>query len=308
MFVLRRISRSLVTVWLCVTFVFVILRLSGDPTTTILPIDAITPEVREFYRVHWGLSESLWKQYLLYFVNILQGDLGFSFRNGHDAVAIVLERLPSTLELVGISAVFTLLVGIAGGLAAALYRGTTWDTGIMFLSVLGFSVPNFFLAIVLILLFSVAFGWLPTSGNSSWQHYILPVTCLSMSWIGIFARFSRAALLEAKGEEFVMAARARGLAPNLVYRRHVFPHTAIPIITLSGLYLGGLITGSLVVENVFAWPGIGRLLVEAVGSRDLAVVQVIILLAAACMVATNLVVDLTYGWIDPRIRLQSGSE
>ena len=305
-FVLQKMLRALLTIWLCVTFVFVILRLSGDPTTTILPMDAVTDEVQALYRQRWGLDEPILTQYLSYFANILRGDLGFSFRDGRDAVTVVAERLPKTLELMLVSAIFTFAIGIPAGIYAALHRNGVADRAVMTLAVFGFSIPNFVLGVLLILLFSVTWRLLPTSGTGSWQHLVMPVICLSTSWAGIFARFTRSAMLEVLNRDYVRAARARGVPWYAAVRRHALPNAAIPTMAVVGIYLGGLIVGSLIVESVFAWPGIGRLLVDSVGDRDLAVVQVIILLAAASMVAANLLIDLAYGWLDPRIRAGRG--
>ena len=305
-FALQKIARALVTIWLCVTFVFVILRLSGDPTTTILPLDAITEEARALYRQRWGLDQPIFSQYLNYFGNILRGDLGFSFRDGRDAVDVVAERVPRTLELMLVSAVVTFAIGIPAGVYAALNRNSLADRAVMTVAVLGFSVPNFVLAVLLILLFAVTWRVLPTSGTGTWQHLVMPVICLSTNWAGVFARFTRSAMLEVLGRDYVRAARARGVPWYAAVRRHALPNAAIPIAAVAGIYLGGLIVGSLIVESVFAWPGVGRLLVDAVGDRDLAVVQVIILLAAAAMVTANLLIDLAYGWLDPRVRAVRG--
>ena len=300
--ILRKSLRALVTIWFCVTFVFLILRLSGDPTSTILPVDLISPDIQAQYRVAWGLADPLHIQYLRYFENILSGDLGFSFRDGRPAVDVVAQRLPKTLQLLSVSAVVTIVLGVFLGGLAALLRDSVWDRAIVLVAVAGYSIPNFFLGVLLILVLSVSFGLLPTSGSGSWQHLVMPVICMSAAWVGIFARFMRSAMLEVINEDYVLSARARGLSRYAAIRRHALPNASIPVVTVVGLYFGGLIVNSLVVESVFAWPGIGRLLVDSVANRDLAVVQVIILLASFTMVLANLAVDLAYGWLDPRIR------
>ncbi|GAB5471098.1 MAG: ABC transporter permease [Rhodospirillales bacterium] len=300
--ILQKCLRAVITIWLCVTFVFVILRLSGDPAMTILPIDLVTPEVQAEFRDAWGLADSLPVQYWRYFANIFQGDMGFSFRDGRPAIEVVAERLPKTLQLLLISAIVTLALGIPAGIYAALHKSGLGDRSMMLAAVLGYSVPNFFLGVLLILVFSVVLRVLPSSGSGSWEHLIMPVICMSAAWLGIFARFTRSAMLDVLNQDYVRAARARGLLRGAAIWRHALPNAAIPTVTLAGLYLGGLIVNSLVVESVFAWPGIGRLLVDSVANRDLAVVQVIVLLAAVSMVVANLAVDLAYGWLDPRIR------
>lgn len=298
----QKCLRAIVTIWLCVTFVFVILRLSGDPALTILPVNLVTPELQAQFREDWGLDDPLPVQYLRYFGSIFEGDMGFSFRDGRRATTVVAERLPKTLQLLLLSAVATLVIGIPAGVFAALRKNSLGDRGIMLAAVLGYSVPNFFLGVLLILVFSVALRVLPSSGSGAWSHLIMPVLCMSAAWAGIFARFTRSAMLDVLNQDYVRAARARGLLWRTAIWRHAFPNAAIPTVTLTGLYLGGLIVNSLVVESVFAWPGIGRLLVDSVANRDLAVVQVIVLLAAVSMVVANLLVDLAYGWLDPRIR------
>lgn len=300
-FLLRKLARAGLTIWLCVTFVFIVLRLSGDPATTILPIEIVTPEIEAEFRQKWGLDAPLHSQYAAYFLNVFKGDLGYSFVDGRDAVEVVFERLPKTAELMAISAIFTLLLGIPAGIYAALHRNSTIDRLVMLASVIGFSVPSFFLAVLLILVFSVTLGVLPSSGSETWRHAVLPVFVLATAWSGIFARFVRSAMLDVLNQDYVRAALARGLPWMVAVRRHALPNAAIPTATMLGLFMGGLITGAIIVETVFAWPGIGRLLIDAVGNRDLAVVQVIILLAASSMVLANLLVDLTYGWLDPRV-------
>ncbi|WP_375595231.1 ABC transporter permease [Algihabitans albus] len=306
-FLLRKLARAGLTIWLCVTFVFIVLRLSGDPATTILPIEIVTPEIEAEFRQKWGLDAPLHSQYAAYFLNVFKGDLGYSFVDGRDAVEVVFERLPKTAELMAISAIFTLLLGIPAGIYAALHRNSTIDRLVMLASVIGFSVPSFFLAVLLILVFSVTLGVLPSSGSETWRHAVLPVFVLATAWSGIFARFVRSAMLDVLNQDYVRAALARGVPWMVAVRRHALPNAAIPTATMLGLFMGGLITGAIIVETVFAWPGIGRLLIDAVGNRDLAVVQVIILLAASSMVLANLLVDLTYGWLDPRVGANDGT-
>lgn len=301
---LRKLFRASVTLWLCVTFVFVVLRLSGDPVETILGDDA-PPDLIDYYTVAWGLDKSVFEQYVLYFVNIFHGDLGRSFLSGRDAVAIVLERVPLTLYLTGVSLAVALVLGPPAGIAAALRRDSWLDRAIMGIAVSGYSLPNFFLGIVLILLFTVQLGWLPSSGSGDWKQIIMPALTMGTAGAGVFARFTRSSVLEVLSMPHVRAARARGLSRARVLARHVLINASIPIVTILGFHIGGLIGGGLVVETVFAWPGMGRLLVTSVGNRDLAVVQVAILFIAVTMIIANLTVDLLYTWIDPRSRQRS---
>lgn len=306
-YISQKILRALFTIWGIVTFVFVILRMSGDPVLQILGPEA-EPEAIELMRHAWGLDKSIWQQYLIYFVNLFQGDLGASYLDGRDAFAIVAERLPKTLSLMGITAIITFAIGIPAGVYAALHRNSFIDRATMSIAVMGFSIPNFFLGILMILLFSVTWNILPSGGSETWKHYIMPVITMATAEAGVFARFTRSAMLEVLNQHYIRTAIAKGVPWNKVVRLHALPNAAIPIVTISGFFVGTLIAGGVITENVFAWPGVGRLLVDSVANRDMAVVQVIILLIAASMVITNLIIDLAYGWLDPRVRdLRSGS-
>ena len=306
-YLLQKLLRALFTIWGIVTFVFVILRMSGDPVLQILGPDAEQDAI-ELMRHAWGLDKPIWQQYLIYFGNLLSGDMGVSYLDGRDSFTIVAERLPKTLSLMGVTAVVTFAIGIPAGVYAALHRNTFVDRVTMSISVMGFSIPNFFLGILMILLFSVTWKILPSGGSETWKHYIMPVITMATAEAGIFARFTRSAMLEVLNQHYIRTAIAKGVPWNRVVRLHALPNAAIPIVTISGFFVGTLIAGGVITENVFAWPGVGRLLVESVANRDMAVVQVIILLIAASMVTTNLVIDLAYGWLDPRIRdLRSGS-
>ncbi|MBC7134693.1 MAG: ABC transporter permease [Oceanibaculum nanhaiense] len=294
-------ARALITIFLVLSFAFVILRLSGDPALLILSPDA-PPEALEAFRQGWGLDAPLWKQYLGYFVNILEGNLGQSMRDGRPAIDLVLERIPATLAITLPAFALKLLIGIPAGIFAALNRNSLTDRLVMSLSVAGYTVPSFVLGLVLVLIFAVNLGWLPSGGFTSPMHAILPAVTLGMGGAAVLARFTRSAMLEVLGQPYIRTASAKGLVWRLVVTGHALPNAAIPTVTIVGFMVGSLIAGAVVVESVFSWPGVGRLLVSAVANRDLAVVQAILLLVAACMVTSNLVVDALYGWIDPRLR------
>lgn len=300
-FVASRLLRALVTIAAVVTFAFIVLRLSGDPALLIMSVDA-PPEAIEAFRKSWGLDRPIWEQYLRYFVQVTQGNLGRSMRDGRPALELVVERIPATLALTLPAFALKLLIGIPAGIFAALHRNKLADRLTMALSVAGFTVPSFVLGLLLVLLFAVTLGWLPSGGQESWQHAILPVITLALSGAAILARFTRSAMLEVLGQPYIRAASAKGLAWRRVVTGHALPNAAIPTVTIVGFMVGSLIAGAVVVESVFSWPGIGRLLVVAVANRDLAVVQVILLLVAATMVTANFIVDMLYGWIDPRLR------
>lgn len=299
--VLVKTGRALLTVLLCVSVVFVVLRLSGDPAETLLP-ESTPPETVAEYRARWGLDAPLPEQYVRYLAAVARGDFGRSFADNRDALGVVLERVPATLLLGGATFAVALLIGVPLGVVAALHRNTATDRAVMGFAVFGFSTPNFFLGILLILLFAMQLRWLPSSGSETWAHMVMPVLTLGTAAAGTLARFTRTAMLEVMGQPFLRTARGKGATEGYALRRHALPNAAIPIVTVVGFQLGGLIGGALVTETVFAWPGVGRLLVSAVSGRDLAVVQTVVLLVAATMVTANYLVDLAYGLLDPRIR------
>ncbi len=296
-----RLGRALLTISLVVTFAFVVLRLSGDPAMLILSIDA-PPDAIAAFRKAWGLDGPLYVQYLAYIGQILQGDLGQSMRDGRPAAALVWERIPATLTLAIPALLIKIGLGIPAGIQAALHRGSWIDRAVMTLAVAGFTVPSFVLGLVLVLIFAVKLGWLPSGGTDSWVSPVLPVITLGIGGAAILARFTRSAMLEVLGQPYIRAALAKGVPWRRVVRAHALPNAAIPTVTIVGFMVGNLMAGAVVVESVFSWPGIGRLLVVAVSNRDLAVVQTILLLVAATMVLANLCVDVLYGVLDPRLR------
>jgi peptide/nickel transport system permease protein len=296
-----RIARAMLTIALVVTFAFVVLRLSGDPALIIMGPEA-PPEVIAAFRKAWGLDDPIWMQYLDYFGAIARGELGRSMRDGRPAIQLVAERIPATLVLTIPALLLKLGIGIPAGILAALYRGSVVDRVVMAAAVAGFTVPSFVLGLVLVLIFAVQLGWLPSGGQDSWRHAILPIITLGIGGAAVLARFTRSAMLEVLGQPYVRTASAKGVAWRAVVTGHALPNAAIPTVTIVGFMVGTLIAGAVVVESVFSWPGVGRLLVVAVANRDLAVVQCVLLLVAATMVASNLVVDFLYGFLDPRLR------
>lgn len=300
-----KIFRAMITVVLLVTFVFVILRLSGDPAVQMLGLE-VDPEALEAFRRRWGLDRPIWEQFLSFFWNLLHGDFGQSFIGGRDALAVVAERLPKTLWLMGLTTIFTFGLGIPAGIYASLHRNTFADRAIMGLTVASFSLPNFVVGIILIMIFGVTFRLLPTSGSDTVLHYIMPIVTMASADAAIFARFSRSAMLEVLYAPYMRTARAKGLMWGEAVRRHALPNASIPIVTIGGIYVGRQIAAATITENVFAWPGIGKLLVVSVQNRDLAVVQCIVILVGVTMVIANLLVDIAYGYLDPRTRTEGG--
>ncbi|MCF3936164.1 ABC transporter permease [Acuticoccus sp. M5D2P5] len=299
-FVLTKLLRCAATLFLALTFVFVVLRLSGDPVERMLPDDT-PPEVQERYREMWGLDRSLPEQFVGYLRSVVTGDLGFSFRDGREATEVVMERVPATLTLASLALALMLGVGIPAGIFAALNKDTWLDRVTMGATVLGYSVPNFFLGILLIMLFSMTLRWLPSSGSGSWQHLVMPVVTYGTAYAGTVARFTRSSMLEVLGQPFMRTAWAKGVRWRARVLGHALPNAAIPLVTVMGIRIGAMIGGATVIETVFGYPGVGSLLVNSVAQRDLAVVQVIVLLIAFTMVIVNLCVDLAYTLLDPRV-------
>lgn len=303
---LSRLLRALATVLLVLTFAFVILRLSGDPAMMIMSPDA-PPEAIAAFRTAWGLDAPLWEQYVGFMRNLLLGNFGYSMRDRSPAMELVLQHLPATLAITLPAFVLKIALGVPAGLYAALHRDSLVDRIVMSLSILGHTMPSFVLGLVLVLVFAVDLGWLPSGGNTTWRHAILPVATLSLGGAAVLARFTRSAMLEVMGQPYIRTATAKGLPWRAVVQRHALPNAAIPTLTIVGFMVGSLIAGAVVVESVFSWPGIGRLLVMAVANRDLAVVQSLLLLVTAAMVVSNLLVDALYGVFDPRLRAGRGT-
>ncbi len=299
-FISTRLLRAIITVFAVVTFAFVVLRMSGDPAQVMLGPD-VPQDAVDAFRKTWGLDQPLWIQYLAYLKSIFSGDFGVSMRDKSSAMALVLERIPATLQLTIPALLLKVMIGIPAGVYAALHRQSFPDRGVILLAVLGFTIPSFVMGLLLVLVFSVILGLLPSGGDDTWMHGILPTLTMSIGGIGILARFSRSAMIEVMGQPYIRTASAKGLNWRNVVWRHALPNAALPIVTIVGFMVGSLIAGAVVVESIFSWPGIGRLLVVSVTNRDLAVVQCILLLIAATMVISNLVVDLLYGWLDPRL-------
>ena len=300
-FVSVKTFRAALTVWLVLTFVFVVLRLSGDPALQLLP-DDVDPETVEAYRRDWGLDRPIWEQYLRYFESAFEGNFGLSFADRRPALEVIAERVPATLLLGLLSFAFAIVIGIPLGVLAALKRDTFIDRFAMAFAVLGYAMPYFFMGLLLILLFSLQLRWLPSSGSETWWHLVMPVVTLGTTPAAMTARFTRSSVLEVLNKPFIRTARAKGALPWREIVMHALPNAAIPVVTILGLRFGEMISGAVVTETVFAWPGMGRLLVGAVANRDLAVVQGIVVLIALSMVTVNLLIDLAYGWLDPRIR------
>ena len=312
-FLLRRLLRAIVALWGISTIVFVVMRLSGDPVPLMLPPDAPTSEIFRV-RAELGLDQPLPIQYLVYFGNLLRGDLGRSIHMRLPAMQIAAERLPATLELALGAFVLAVVVAIPAGLVSAAKRNSLWDNLAMGLALIGQSAPTFYIGIMLILVLGLQLGWFPISGRgqgtwvavADWptmlRHLALPALTLGAFAMASIARLTRSAVLDMMRQDFIRTARAKGLNETFVLLRHNLKNAAIPIITIMGLQFGTLLGGAVVTETVFSWPGIGRLAIQSIFNRDYPVVQSAVILVASFFVLVNFVVDLAYGWLDPRIR------
>ncbi len=301
-YVLRRLWQSALTLVGVSVLVFVILRVvPGDPAKMLLPDGAPQSAVDELNR-QLGLHEPLYVQYGLFLQSVFLGDFGQSFQYRAPALRVVVERLAATVQLALAALLITVGVGVSLGILAAVRRGTGYDYASTVLAVLGQSLPNFWLGIMLILLFGVALRWLPTSGFESWRHLILPAVTLAAFPMALVARLTRSSMLEILGRDFIRTGRAKGLAERAVILRHALRNAAVPLLTVLGLQIGTLLGGAVITESVFAWPGMGKLVVDAIFFRDFPVVQTVLILSATIFVVINLLVDLLYTVIDPRIR------
>jgi ABC-type dipeptide/oligopeptide/nickel transport system permease component len=300
-YVFRKVFHTAFVALGVVTLVFAALRLSGDPAATMLPGDASVEELVALRR-QLGLDRPLWLQYVQFLAGALSGDFGTSFRHQQPALPLVLERLPATLELAGAALLLAVALALPLGVLAAVYRGRIVDVVAMAFAVVGQATPYFWMGIMLILIVSVELAWLPTSGRGGLERLILPAITLGTHFAASLARLTRTSMLEVFGQQFVTTARAKGLSEWSVVLGHTLKNAAVPVITLIGLQFGTLLGGAVVTETIFAWPGVGRLAVQSVFVRDYPVVQAGVFVLALTFVAINLLVDLLYGVLDPRIR------
>ena len=301
-YVLRRVAQSALTLLGVSVLVFVILRvLPGDPARMLLPDGAPESAVAELNR-QLGLQEPLVVQYGLFLGSVARGDFGQSFQYRAPALRVVLERLPATVQLTLAAMLITVAAGVSLGIFTAVRRGTRYDVAGTIVAVLGQSLPNFWLGIMLILLFGVALRWLPTSGFAGWTSLVLPAITLAAFPTALVARLTRSSMLEILNRDYIRTGRAKGLAERSVVFRHALRNAAIPVLTVIGLQIGALLGGAVITESIFAWPGMGKLIVDAIFFRDFPVVQTVLILSATVFVVINLAVDLLYTVIDPRIR------
>ena len=300
--ILIRMVEAFFALLLMSLVVFLLSRVTGDPVALLLG-DNVTEADKIAMIRELGLDQSLAAQYWHFLINALQGDFGHSVTAGREpALDIVLSRLPASLSLAAVALVMTMAIGIVLGVLAAVMHGSAADVGIRLLALLGQSVPSFWLGIVLIYLVAVKWGLLPTSGYGGPAHYVLPAVTLGLFTLAAVTRLVRASMLDALGSEYIKLARIKGISEVAVIWRHALSNSLIPVVTFMGTFFATMITGAVVVETVFAWPGIGRLAYESILSRDFPVIQAVVLVITALFILANLLVDFLYLAIDPRMR------
>jgi ABC-type dipeptide/oligopeptide/nickel transport system permease component len=302
-YVVARFVESVVVVLGVLLVVFVILQLTGDPARLMLPQEATLEDIERLRR-HMGFDRPLPVQFVRFLAGAVRGDFGSSLRyRDQPALAIVLERLPATVELAAVTLAWSIPVAFGLGLVSAVRRASLQESAAMLAALLGQSMPTFWLGLMLILVFSVELGWLPSSGRGSLQHVVLPAVTLGGFFMARLTRLVRSGLLDVLGQDYVRTARAKGLAEPAVVGRHALKNASIPIVTIIGLDIGTVLGGAVITETVFAWPGVGRLAIDSIAVRDFPVVQADVFIIAVAFVAINFSVDVVYTWLDPRIRL-----
>lgn len=297
---IAQLSQAVLVVLAVVTIVFVVSRASGDPITYLAPYNATPSQIQEI-KGSLGLNDPLYQQYGRFIWGVVRLDFGRSFRTSQPATREVGSRIGRTLEL-GLAAIlFSLAVGVPLGVVAAVWRGTPLDIVARLLALLGQATPNFWLGLMLIFLFAVRFKWLPTGGPGGLDHLVLPMVTLGALSAAAVMRLTRSGMLDVLGADFIRTARAKGLSERVVVLRHALRHAVMPVVTLLGIQVGRVIAGSVVVETVFAWPGVGRLSITSIQGHDYPVVQAAVLVIATTIVLANLLVDVSYHLLDPRI-------
>ena len=299
-----RILQALLTLWVTSLIVFSLARITGNPMDAMLPMEA---DLEEYARMekHWGLDKPLHVQYFVFLKNAVRGDFGKSWKwQGYTAMGLVLERLPATLELGGAALAISVVLALPIGVLSAVMKDTPIDSFGKIIALLGQSLPSFWLGIVLMWIFAVALGWVPTSGRGGIERLILPAIALGWFQVAVIMRLVRSSMLDVLDSEFVKLTRIKGLAEWKVVWKHCLRNAAIVPLTYFAINAGALVTGSVVIESVFAWPGTGLLAVDAVRARDFQVVQAIVIVFSAVFLCANLVVDILYAYLDPRIRYQ----
>ena len=281
---------------------FVLTFLTGDPAEIMLPPGATAEQIARF-RAAWGYDDPVAVQYWRFLRRAVQGDFGNSLRHGQPSLPLIAARLPATFQLTATAMLLAIVLAVPLGVLAATHRGGKVDLFAMGVALFGQSVPNFWLAIMMILLFAVSWGVLPTSGRGGWTHVVMPATAIAINLMALLTRLVRTAVIEVLSEDYVRTARGKGLRELFVVARHAVPNALIPLVTVIGLQFGYILGGAVVIETIFTWPGVGLFTIQAILNRDYPVVQASVFILATAVVLINLTVDLLYVWLDPRIRV-----
>jgi ABC-type dipeptide/oligopeptide/nickel transport system permease component len=301
-FIIRRTLYALITLFILSLTIFTVVRLTGDPVTLLAEPGARAEDL-ERVRVEWGLDRPFPIQFLSFLKNIATGELGKSFNYEMPVSTLYFQRLPNSLELAAAATLISFFIGIPAGLISGVRVNTGWDNVGKIIALLGLSIPGFWLGLVLILVFSVWLEWLPTSGQGDWRNLVMPSVALGWYFAASLLRLTRSSMLEVLRSEYIKLARLKGLPGYVVIAMHAFKNALVPVLTLAGVNLVVMINAAVIIEVIFAWPGIGRLLYEGIFQRDFPLVQGVVILAGVMIVLINLIIDILYAYIDPRIRL-----
>jgi len=297
-YIAGRVGQAVISLLVIATLVFFLVRLTGDPVRLLLP-DFAPPEFIAHLRATMGLDKPIWEQYLSFLGQLVRLDLGDSF-NGQPVLDVLLDHLPATATLAVAALLVASLIAVPLGILSAVYKGSFIDTVARTIALLGQSVPSFWLAIILILVFGVALAWFPVAGRTGLSSYVLPAVAMGWASVAGLVRITRSSMLEVMDSDYIRMARAKGLPTRIVYVKHGLRNAIIPVLTFAGLLVGAFMNGSVVVENVFAWPGLGSTIVESILAKDYPVVQGIVLVYGAGVLVVNLLVDVTLALLDPR--------
>jgi peptide/nickel transport system permease protein len=300
-FVLTRIGYSGISLILLSLTIFAVVRATGDPAVLLVGPGASRDDLAQA-RALWGLDRPWPEQYVTFLGNALRGNLGTSFQYRVSVRDLYFERLPNSLVLAAVALLISLLLGVPLGIISAVKVDTIWDSISKIVAMFGLSVPNFFIGLVMINIFAVWLRWLPAAGIGTWQHLVMPSVALGWYFAASMLRLTRSSMLEVLDSEYIKLARLKGLPETVVIVKHAFKNALIPVLTLAGINLVIMVNVAVIIETIFAWPGIGRLLYEGISFRDFPVVQGLVVMAGGMIVGVNLVLDLLYAWIDPRIR------
>ena len=301
-YILKRLGQSTIVMFGVTLIVFAMLFVSGDPVSLLLPLDASEAD-RIAMRHAMGFDDPFFMQYGRFLINAIQGDLGVSLRHQVPALDLIKQMLPNSIVLVGSAMLIAILVAVPAGMIAAIRRNSIFDTAVTVMVLIGQAMPVYWLGLILILIFAVNLGIFPTGGIGGLKHLVLPAVTLGAFSMSRIARLTRSGLLEVLGQDYIRTAKSLGLRSIQVVTKYALKNTAIPLVTLIGMEFGTLLGGAIVTESIFSWPGLGRLVVNAINDRDYALVQAIVTVLSIIFVFINLVVDIIYTWLDPRVRL-----